>query len=211
MAVPPAKQHNPTVTRSAMSPRLLQLAAETNTPQPYPVTDDITVTPLTRTRMNALQAAEMKLYALRGLLNNQIVRKADPEPVPAAGPEPALFHDASDEQRAEYEDAHHNWEQQRAADAKLHTEWVAKQDAAVAEIESIRQQLDDAQREYERAFFGEAYTAVIDYFEDKPLLWNKFSVDIKNEFLPPAPHNGVCPTCGHTDEVQAGKVESSSN
>lgn len=210
MAVPTAK-HNPTVTRSAMSPRLLQLAAETNIPQPYPVTDDITVMPLTRTRMNALQAAEMKLYALRGLLNNQIIRKADSEPAPVAGPEPVLAEDARDEQRAEYEDAHNNWELQRAADAKLHADWVAIQDAAISEIESIREQLDDAQQEYERAFFGEAYAAVIDYFEDKPLLWNKFSVDIKNEFLPPAPHNGVCATCGHTDEAQAGKAESSSN
>lgn len=170
-------------TSTALSARLLELAAQTNDPQPYEVTDAITVTPPTRTRRTAMNAAEAKLYIARSLLAKAVDRAT------AAGP--VLPADPSDEQRAEHATAAAAWEQQAAR--------------AEEQVNNLNAEIGKATQDYERAFFGDVYDAVIEYFEDKPNLWDLFIPDIKAEFLPPAPDNGVCPQCGRVDDEEAAE------
>lgn len=167
--------------RTAMSDRLLKLAAETNDPQPYPVTAEITVYPPTRTRQKAMNAAEAQLYLLGTLQAQAFKRTAQPRPV--------IPEDATDEQVAEHAAALANWQ--------------AEADGIEALTSGIRDKIAAATADYERAFFGDAHDAVMHYFEDKPLLWDLFIPDIKAEFLPPAPDNGACPTCGHIEDEEA--------
>lgn len=183
-----------------MSQRLLDLAVETNTPQPYPITDSIVVAPLTRTRTRDLNAAELERYLLCGLLNRVVATPLGPEPV--VPPEP----DLPEEPTAEQQEAYDEWAQTRDA----HAAWVASRDGAETRAAELNAKIAEAETRYDKAFFGDAYAKVMEYFEDKPQLWEKFVPDIRAEFLPPAPDNGVCPTCGHVDEEQAGKAQASS-
>ena len=169
---------------AAWSERLLEMHDETNKPEPYPVTDDIIVMPLTRTRGAALKAAELKKFFAQQVLSRRAAVTVISQP-------PQLPDDATAEQTAEYEEALKDW-------------------TAAFDIEAIQRQIDAADREYDQAFFGDAHDAVMEFFEDKPALWDKFIVDIKAALLPPGPDSGTCPTCGHTDDEQAGKARTSS-
>lgn len=171
-------------TRTAMSTRLLELHNETNDPQPYPITEDIVVTPLTRTRSEALKAAELEAFYYKQVLGRRLAVMVAVQP-------PQLPADAADEQVEEYEAALKEW-------------------TAAFDIKSIKQQITAAESDYERAFFGEAHDAVIEFFEDKPALWDRFLPDIKAHLLPPGPDDGTCATCGRTDADLAGKALESS-
>ena len=77
-----------------------------------------------------------------------------------------------------------------------------------SEVAAVSKTLEDAQADYERAFLGpDVYQEVLDYFEGRPQLWEKVIPVLKEAFLPKPPDNGVCPTCGHVDEEQAGKAD----
>jgi hypothetical protein len=170
--------------RSALSARLLELSAETNNPEPYPVTETLIVYPPTRTRRKAMNAAEMKMYLCSQLLSQAINTSSSPEP--------ELPEDPTDEQQVE------------------HAQWLVDRAEAQAKLAGINEQHDSAEIDYEKAFFGDSYKAVMEFFEDKPLLWDKFVPDIRAEFLPVVPDNGQCPTCGHVgDEEAAGKAPES--
>jgi hypothetical protein len=165
--------------RSAMSARLLELSAETSTPEPYPVTETIVVQPPTRTRRKDMNAAEMKMYLCTQLLSQAINAASAPEP--------------------------------DGEDLVAHAEWVAEREAAQEKVDSINKQHAAAETDFEKAFFGDAHEAVIEYFEDKPVLWDKFVPDIRSEFLPAVPDDGKCPTCGHVNDEEAeGKAPESS-
>lgn len=191
--------------RSAMSPRLLALHGETNDPEPYPVTDDIIVQPLTRTRMHDLHAAELAKYFAQNLLARRAAAAVTAEPT-APVPAPDLPADHDEAQLAAW-----------VAATTAHQELTAAYEAAMTEwknafnLDGIQAQIDEAEAAYDRAFFGDAYDAVIEFFEDKPALWDKFIVDIRDEFLPRTPESGVCPTCGRTTDADlAGKAPESS-
>lgn len=170
--------------RSAMSARLLELTAEYSTPQPYEVTGSIVVQPPTRTRRKAMNAAEMKMYLCSQLLSQAISAVAAPEP--EVGDEPT-----DDQLRAR-------------------VEWEMTRRDAQEKVDGLNEQHADAETDFEKAFFGDAYEAVMEFFEDKPLLWDKFVPDIRSEFLPAVPDDGKCPTCGHVeDEEAAGKAPES--
>lgn len=171
-----------------MSARLLELHAETNNPEPYEITDQLVVTPPTRTRVKAMNTAEMKLYFSQQVLNEALSRASVPRPVLADG--------ATDDQRLAHAQAVGEWTAGRITDEEL---------AAIGE------QVSAAEAEYERAFFGDVYDDLIEFFEDKPGLWAKFVPDIKTAFGPKAPEDGVCPSCGKVvDEESAGKAPESS-
>lgn len=178
MATPKARKGS-----TALSARLLELAAQTNDPQPYPVTETIVVQPPTRTRRTAMHNAEQKIYVFRALLASAIDR--------ATLGSPTLPKDPTDEQRTAHEAAY--------------AEWKSMTEAAQEQVSNLNDEISSATADYERAFFGDAYKAVIDYFEDKPSLWDVFIPDIKSEFLPPAPDNGVCPSCGRVDDEEAAE------
>lgn len=172
--------------RSAMSARLLELTAEYTTPEPYEVlTGSIVVQPPTRTRRKAMNAAEMKMYMCSQLLMQAINAVAAPEP------------ELGDEPTPEEISAHNAWEDARQA--------------AQEKVDGLNQQHAEAETDFEKAFFGDAHDAVMEFFEDKPALWDKFVPDIRSEFLPAVPDDGKCPTCGHVeDEEAAGKAPESS-
>ncbi|TQK29377.1 hypothetical protein [Arthrobacter sp. SLBN-53] len=177
-------------TRSAMSERLMALHAETNDPQPYEVTNTIVVYPPNRTRRKQMYNAELKLSLCNGLLAQAMSRVSTPAPEKPADDAPA---------------------ETVLAYAKARGEWEVLVAGADEAVESINAQIAEATVDYERGFFGEAHDAIMEFFEDKPLLWDKFVEDIKSEFLPAAPSDGKCRTCGQiVDEDAAGKVPTSS-
>ena len=176
-------------SHNAMSKRLMELAAETVTPEPYQVTDSITVTPLTRTRRTAMNDAELRIWVLRQVLAEKLATVKRPRP------------SLDDENPTEEQlDAH-----------RLATlVWETQRTQLEAETEEVGDKLTAATDDYDRAFFGDAYDDVVAYFEDKPALWELFVPDIKAQLLPAGPPDGICPTCGHTDTATAGKAETSS-
>jgi hypothetical protein len=171
---------------TAMSARLLELNGESVDPEPYEVTDTITVQPLTRTREKALHSAELKKFFASALLSRRAAL-ASLEVPPAAR---ELPEDATDEERA----------QALAEHESIVEEWKNAFD-----IEGAQRQVQAADEEYERAFFGDAYDAVIEFFEDRPRLWNKFLPDIQAQFLPKEPD-----PAGDSEEERAGKGPESS-
>jgi hypothetical protein len=75
-------------------------------------------------------------------------------------------------------------------------------------LNGLSDEITKAREDYERAFFGDAYDAVTAYFDDDSLptqFYGAFVEDIKAEFLPAAPADGKCVTCGRVDEETAGK------
>ena len=176
----------PKVT-GGLSERLMKLAAATKLPQPYEVTASIVVTPLTMKRSTALREAHMSMLVAQTLLAESMRRSGANRP--AAGDFPDT-------------DAY------QAAVA----EWEADADADEKAMKELAQQVRDAEDAYNRAFFGDAFDAVIAFFESQPqVLWDAFVEDIKAEFLPSHPRDGHCPTCGQiVDEEEAGKVSKSS-
>lgn len=79
------------------------------------------------------------------------------------------------------------------------------------ELNALSQLITDSQRDWNVAFFGDQYDNVEAFFGDKsPELWEAFVADIRQQFLPTSPSDGRCRTCGHVDEEQAGKGETSS-
>ncbi len=178
------QKKNGSVTHSSMSARLLELAAETDTPDPYPITETLVIQPLTRARRKAMNEAELKMFVLKQLLAQGMSA--------AAAKEPELPADPTGEQQA------------------AHDAWAAARADAEEKVDGYNTQHAEAQDDYERAFFGPVYDKVIEYFEDKPLLWDKFIPDIQSQFLPAAPYDGKCPECGRIDPEQAGKALESS-
>lgn len=166
-----------------MSDRLARLHAETNDPEPYPVTDDIIVYPPTRTRHREMGDAEMSLFLLTGLRAQAVDRSTDPAP--------ALPENPSEEQRVEH--------------AVALADWQLQNDSIEGKLAEINDKIAESTADYERAFFGDAYDDIIDFFEDKPALWDKFVADIKSEFLPSAPADGKCPTCGRVEDEEAAE------
>jgi hypothetical protein len=138
--------------------RLLQLSIETRTPQPYVVTDSISITPPTKKRAELMRDAQLASMIGRGLLNQELTGQA-------------------------------------------------RDDV----IEELSKRVKAAEDDYNKAFFGDAHDAVIAFFDDQPQsLWDAFVDDIRSDFLPVAPVDGVCPTCGHVeDDEAAGKAPES--
>lgn len=176
----------PKVT-GGLSERLMKLAANTTLPQPYEVTGSITVQPLTMKRSTELREAHMSMLVAQTLLAEAMRRSGDTRPAPD---------DFADTDAYE------------AAVA----EWEADADANEKAMQDLAQQVRDAEDAYNRAFFGDAFDDVIAFFESQPqALWDAFVNDIKEEFLPTHPRDGVCKTCGHVvDEEEAGKGRKSS-
>jgi hypothetical protein len=170
--------------RSALSERLLKLHTETNLPEACELPNGVVIQPLTRTRMQGLHDAELKKYFLQQTLAHRIGLLQSPPKLPEA---------ATEEQTAQY-----------VSD-------LAKFEKLPEDIDELSKQISRADDDWYKAFFGESCSAVLDFFEDKPELWEEFMPDIKAEFLPATPDTGVCATCGHVnDEEAAGKAPESS-
>lgn len=175
----------------SLSERLLKLSIDSNIPEPYEVSETITVEPLTRKRGKAMTDAHMRLYVGQSLLSTAMSQTNSPRPARPG-------HDAPPEQLDAYQKAIELWE--------------GEINRSEETINGLNEQIRKASDDYDRAFFGDAYEDVIAFFEEQPQrLWDAFVADIRSEFLPAAPKDGVCPACGHVeDEEEAGKALSSS-
>lgn len=208
----------PAKTQSFGQPagRLALLIAETKMPEPYVVTDTITVQPPTKARSQALTDA-LTAMAITNSLMQQALKFGGPArpdypvmPQPPEGettPETLEAYqaaiDAHEALVAEWEELQRGWEGQ-----------VEKLDSAMNDLSAQMAKHSD---DYTRALFGAAHDDVMAYFADQPVeLWNAFVEDIKDQFgLSPkpsqVPDDGKCASCGHVaDEEQAGKAPESS-
>lgn len=79
-------------------------------------------------------------------------------------------------------------------------------------LSRIQQVLEEAETEYDKALFGEAFDAVYDYYEDlQEEFWDAMYQDVHDRLvnrvqLP----SDTCPKCGRKDEDEEGKEQSSS-
>jgi len=177
------------VSTGPFSERLLKLQLETGVSEPYKITSDLVVEPPTKARGTAMSEAATRMGILQALLS-QAINQSIPRP---ARPDYTAPLDEQD------------------AYAKAVEQWAAEVERHDETTNAVAGKIGEAELEYNRAFFGDAYDDVMAFFEDKPQkLWDAFVVDIKTDFLPPQPENGICPTCGHTDDETAGKAPESS-
>lgn len=170
--------------------RLAELMAETVTPEPYRVTTKIVIDPPTKRAARKMNEAHMQVFVCQTLLAAALNQVQAPKPARPETDDP--------QQLAEWENAVAEWEK----GTKL----------AQEQLNSLRDEIAKAQDDWNRAFFGDQYDNVVEYFEDRPQkLWEAFEKDIKARFLPPEPEDGKCPSCGRViDEEAAGKEPSSS-
>lgn len=175
----------------ALSPRLLQLSAKTIPVEPYPVTDTISIKQ-TRKRRDDLHAAYNDIATSQSRIQ-ELARRAGELPAPKhPGDKP------TDEQVAAYADELGAWQ--------------AQVDIMGQSADEHAQVLKAASERYNRAFFGDAYDAIMELSEDwDPDFYEAFKTDVSEHFL-----KGVNPPPDGTDDdgnvvdvaesVEAGKL-----
>lgn len=167
--------------------RLLELTLEVKTPDPYVVTDKITIAPPTKKTSARLDELNWSVVTNQAILQEAIRRNMEPRP---------NVTDMTDEDAAVAVQA---WENRALAAGDLITE--------------LREKVSDDTTEWNRVFFGDQYDNLQAFFDDKPKqLWDRFVDDIRSDFLNTnEPEDGVCAECGHVlDEDAAGNVSASS-
>lgn len=165
--------------------RLLELMRETNTVEPYQVSDTVSIYPPTKRASNAIDSAQLTIYISQAALSEALQRANENQP-----PHPGA--DSTPEQIGE-------WETAVAA-------WKSRKLASEDDMKALQAKIQEATEQSDRAFFGPHYDALMEFFEDQPnALWDKFVGDINKHFAPAVPDDGVCPHCGHVDEDAAGK------
>lgn len=191
------------------SERLMKLSIDSKVPDAYPVTDKISVAPLTKKRGTALREAHMSILVYQTLLSEAM--KVAEKPVYPAAPEPPGA-DASSELVASYEALTAEWNKGLPLYEKALADWETSLRNSEEVMNALAKNIADAETAYNKAFFGDALDDVMAYFEHQPQkLWDAFIADIKADFLPAMPTDGVCPTCGNVeDQVEAGKPQPSS-
>lgn len=199
------------------SERLQALLLSTNPPTPYEVTDQIVVTPPTKARRQRMTEATMSIAVQQSLLAEAMnhVLAARPEypsmpTPPAPGASKAVY--------AAYESAAAHFDSLVAAWENLNDKWEASVDDHQRVVQTISDRITADSEEYTKALFGDAYEAVIAYFDDQDAgLWQAFQDDIQYHFKlavrpPQVPESGVCEHCGSVvDPEAAGKASASSD
>ncbi|OIN80868.1 hypothetical protein [Mycobacterium malmoense] len=161
-----------------LSGRLLELSVKTLVPDPYPVTDKISVEAPTKRRAETMRDTHAEMLVYQALLNDAVKRAGEPRPQPPTaepGQEPTGEEvDEHNRLVAEWETAVADWESRAAAN---NTEMAA--------LSTKVREVTDA---YNRAFFGDAHDDVMAFFADQPqALWDAFIEDIQDHFLPHPP------------------------
>lgn len=167
--------------------RLLELTLEVKTPEPYVVTDRITIYPPTKKTAARLDELNWAVVTNKAILQEALRRNMEPRP------------DVKDLSVDEAVEAVEAWESRTLASGDL--------------IKELQERVTEDTTEWSRVFFGEHYDDLQQFFDDRPKqLWERFVDDIRTEFLSTtAPDDGVCSKCGHvTDEEAAGKDSKSS-
>ena len=157
-----------------ISGRFLELSAKTLVPEPYSVTDKISVDPPTKRRGEQMQAAANSLGVLQQMLDGAMFRASEPKPAPLDKP----GSDAPD----------HDFAAWKWCSAEQEHQWQERVNVAAAQMvdssAKVRETIDD----YNKAFFGDAFDDVMEFFTDQPqALWDAFVEDIKAHFAPHAP------------------------
>ena len=197
------------------SERLQKLLRDTNTPEPWEVTDDIVITAPTKRRRQQMTEAQMSIAVQQQLLSEAMnyVLAARPEypNMPAAPTE-----GASKAVYAAYDAAVGNFDKLVATWDDLNRQWEESVDRHQQVVRTISESITAASDDYTKALFGDAYESVIAFFDEQPSdVWERFKTEIQYHFRlavrpPEVPDDGICPTCGHVDAEQAGKASESS-
>lgn len=178
---PRAKRPAPVVAHpAAPSGRFAALLADVHVPEPYEITPQLVIAPPTRKQMRDIGACQAAFAIAQGQLNELMT--------------PNLVNELDGEGKPVLDD--------EGKPRQIEQLPIVDPD----HIKRISDVVDQSAERYNRALFGEAYGAVMEFFEDRPAPeWNAFYQDIQSEFMP-LPDDGKCPTCGHVgDEEQAGK------
>lgn len=182
---PRAKRPAPVVAHpAAPSGRFAALLAEVHTPEPYEITDRLVIPPPTRKQMRDIAACQAAFAIAQGQLNELMT--------------PRMVDQLDDEGKPVLD----------AEGKKVQFSQLPLVDPD--HIRRINEVVESAAERYNRALFGEAYGAVMEFFEDRPAPeWNAFYQDIQNEFMP-LPEGGQCPTCGHIADQEQANLEPAS-
>lgn len=195
--------------------RLAQLIVDTKMPEPYVVTDKITVHPPTKARSTAMGDALTAMGITNSLMQQALQGSGPVRPEYPAMPKPP--EEPTPETLEAYQAAITAHETLVAEWEALQAKWEADVERLESAMNDLATQIKDRGDDYTRALFGDAHDDVMAFFADQPVdLWNAFVEDIKSEFgLSPkpsqVPDDGKCASCGHVeDEEQAGKAPESS-
>jgi hypothetical protein len=208
-AIPPSAAGVP-------SERLQKLLQKTNRPDPYPVTDRLSIEPPNKKRLDDLRDSQMEIAIAQQVLD-QLMRHVLPVrpefPIP---PEPPAGK-ATKAQYAGYERAVEQFQVLVAGWEKLNQEWQAAVTRHQEAMDETSKRITENSHRYTRALFGAVYDEVLEFFgEQDPDLWDAFQIDLQQHFRiiatpPEVPDDGKCPHCGRIeDEEQAVKAGKSS-
>lgn len=183
----PAKRLAPVHTHPvAPSGRFAELLATLHVPEPYEITPNLIIQPPSKRQMKQIAESQAAFAIasgqLRELLTPTLVTKLDDEGKPVLNGEGKPI---------------------------LIEGPLPQVDSAY--LDQINEVVSSSNESYNRALFGDAYTGVNEFFEDRPKEeWNAFYADVQDRFMP-VPDDGKCPTCGHVEEPeQEGKPLESS-
>lgn len=184
--------------------RLLELTLEVKTPEPYVVTDRITIYPPTKKTAARLDELNWAVVTNKAILQEALRRNMEDSPTPA---KVKRAEDMSDE---DFEAAVVKADEEHVASVDA---WQSRTLASGELIKELQAKVEEDTIEWNRVFFGNRYDELQEFFDDRPKqLWERFVDDIRSDFLSTnSPDDGVCSKCGHvTDEDAAGKGSESS-
>lgn len=186
---PQAASLNKTILEAAAG-RWGEVASDVVPVEPYVVTEGLVITPLTRRRRKNLRATQSAYMLAAARLAEVVKEQTDPEP---------MVH-----------------EEKQADGTLVRTITTPRPNTDNDQdlVNRIQKLTDEAEAAYDNALFGNAYDAVIAYFDDQPdEYWDAFYTDFHNRMVHRiSPPENECTKCGRTFEEagEEGKDESSS-
>lgn len=196
--------------------KFLALSQKTNKPEPYEVTDQLSVLPPTKKRREQMSSALSRMTVGQAQLNIAYALSRIPVPPvpeqrrivePATDLKGVAAKRSADEYQRQLDAAAADFKQEMQAWKPEVQQWRENLTAASKTIDEHTDLVRKAEIDYDRAFFGESYDDLTEFFDDQDeTLWTEFIGDVRKHWAPSEPDEGTCGTCGHVeDEEEAGK------
>lgn len=196
--------------------KFLELSQKTNKPAPYEVTDKLVVLPPTKKRREQMGSALSRMTVGQAQLNiayalSRVPAPPVPEQRQIVEPSKDLKGDegkaAATDYQKKIDDAAAEFKRDLQAWKPEVQQWRENLTAAQETINEHTELVRKAEIDYDRAFFGESYEDLSEFFDDQDeTLWSEFIADVRKHWAPAEPEDGTCATCGHVeDEEEAGK------
>lgn len=206
-----AKAEVPRAAHTAVLPseRLQKLLIDTNRPEPYPITAELSIDPPTKKRRDELRESQMEIAIAQQLLDQMMNHVLPARPEFPAPPEPPAAA-ATAKQHAAYEASTGNYNKLVDRWHEQNTDWEKTVTRHQSTMNALADKITEHSHRYTRALFGPVYEDVTAFFDDQPPdLWDAFQIDLQEHFriiakAPEVPADGRCPECGHiVDEDEA--------